>query len=155
MNLIENVLLDLIKKNHNILKDLDRNLQTPAICLASVELDGLNLEYVNPEFQTHDLCLSAIKQNILAFKFVKVQTHDICYEAVKINGTILCYVNDIFQTHELCLAAIKQDACVLKFVKNQTEELCNAVAEQNPFALYFYMNDKMQEKLLSPATRQA
>jgi hypothetical protein len=66
---------------------------------------------------------------------VPYQTHEICLAAVKQDGLAIRYVKD--QTRELCLAAVTQDGEALEFIKNQTEEICLAAVRQSQDAINF------------------
>ena len=45
--------------------------QTPELCLAAVQQNGLALQFVKFKEQTPELCLAAVKQYRLALQFVK------------------------------------------------------------------------------------
>lgn len=77
--------------------------QTPEICLAAVQQDGLALEFIKE--QTPKICLAAVKEGGLALKYVKKQTPEICLAAVKENEAALpcvfpCFEEAVSQTLE-------------------------------------------------------
>jgi hypothetical protein len=119
--------------------------------------DGLELFYVKK--QTYEICLAAVKQNGLAWAFIRNKEYkvDLYEEAIKSNArtielviekspTInlfsvirncwsLQYIED--QTLWMCLIAVKQHGETLEFVKDQTEEICLEAVKENGLALRF------------------
>jgi len=45
-------------------------IQTPEICLAAVQQDGMALEFV--KIQTPEICAAAIKQNPETYKYIRL-----------------------------------------------------------------------------------
>lgn len=61
--------------------------------LEAVQMDGSALKNIRQELQTPEICLTAVKQNGMALKYVKEQTIEICLAAaVKKNSYALRYV---------------------------------------------------------------
>lgn len=106
-------------------------VQTPAMCLAAVQQNGLSLEYVRK--QTPEVCLAAVQQDGDALQFVREQTPKLCLAAVQQTGFALTYVKE--KTPEICLAAVQKDGWALYYVPEQTPELCLAAVQQNAWAL--------------------
>lgn len=96
--------------------------QTPELCLAAVEQNGLLISAV--QYKTPEICLAAVRESSTALYYIEKQTPELCLEAVKSFGWALQFVK--VQTPEICLAAVKQYGSALRYVKNQTEELCLA-----------------------------
>lgn len=96
--------------------------KTLTVCLAAVQTDGLNLEYVPIPMMEDNLFL--------------------CMEAVKQCGIALESVPNNLKTPELCLAAVNQDATAMEFVPNdkQTDELCQ-IAYADEWAREFIRDD--------------
>jgi hypothetical protein len=122
--------------------------QTPELCIAAVQQDGLALEYVKE--QTPELCLAAVQQNGCALRHVDEQTPELCLAAVQQDGCALEYVKK--RTPELCMAAVQQNGHALKFVKKQTPELCLTAVQQNGWALHYVK--KQSPELCIAAVRQ-
>jgi hypothetical protein len=51
--------------------------------LNAVSINGLCLEHVPEEYQTHELCMIAIKNNSASLQFIHNQTENMCLEAFK------------------------------------------------------------------------
>ena len=62
----------------------------------------------------------------------KNQTIDMCMTAVKEDGIALKYVKK--QTPEICMAAVKQNGLALQYVKDKTPEICREAIANNPEA---------------------
>jgi hypothetical protein len=71
--------------------------------------------------QTPEMCLSCVRHDGTALRWVKVQIPEICLAAVKQNGGALAYVKN--KTPEICMAAIAQDQDAAMFVLNSTAHL--------------------------------
>lgn len=84
--------------------------------LEMVQKDGLAIKHIPSKYQTNELCMTAVKQNGWALRYVEEQTPEICLEAVKKNGLALKYVED--RTTEICMEAVKQNKDALKYVAN-------------------------------------
>jgi hypothetical protein len=110
--------------------------QTPELCLAAVQQNGLALQHVKN--QTPKLCMVAVQKNGWSLRYVQNQTPEICLVAVQQNGLTLKYVT--IQTPELCLAAVREYGYALQHVKNQTPELCLAAVQQSGYALQYVQN---------------
>jgi hypothetical protein len=118
--------------------------QTPEICLAAVQNDPFALIYVQK--QTPEICLEAVQKNGTALKHVKKQTHEICLSAVWKNGFALEYVEK--QTPQICMGAVQQDGRAIQFVKYQTPEICQAALRQDDRARFFIKDD--DEEFICP-----
>ena len=136
-------------------KRLNENLQSPEICKAIVEREGLQLRHISR--QTSDICIAAVKQSPWALQFVKEQTPEINMAAVKRHGSALYFIEDQTpaccaeavarygaaleyvheQTPEICMKAVRSDGLALEYVKEQTPEICLAAVRQTGEALMF------------------
>lgn len=67
--------------------------------------------------QTRKLCLTEVKANGLALRFVGKENFDGC--------------KPIEQTEEICIAAVKQNGYALTFVHKQTKKICCAAVAQD------------------------
>ena len=77
------------------LKYVLKKVQTHAICMVSVERDGLALRYEKVG-QTVKMCMAAVRQNGRALEHVKRQTEEICREAVRQTPLAKEYVSPQF-----------------------------------------------------------
>ena len=108
-----------------------RDWNDPKYCLTAVKRDGYALRFV--ENQTSEICLEAVKRTGNALKWVKNQTQEICLTAVNQYGYALQYVKE--QTHEMCLEAVKQYGYAFDYVKEQTPLIIHSLKKYN-IALY-------------------
>jgi hypothetical protein len=110
-------------------------VQTPEMCLAAVQQNGLALEYV--WLKTPEICLAAVQQNGLALEYVSGQTPEIRLAAVQQNGLALLYVRVV--TPEIIDAAIRQNGLALRYVNMLTPDVCfNDVQEGERPLRYVY-----------------
>ena len=73
----------------------------------------------------HD-CNVVVKYNPMLLKYVKKwQTHQMCLEAVRKDGIILQYVLE--KTEDICVAAVTQNVKSFRFVSNKSLLLCKLV----------------------------
>ena len=89
--------------------------QTLGLCKLAVQLEGLALQFIKPEFKTPEICELAVRECGYALRYVENQTDTICKLAVQQNGGALQYV--IKQTDEICRLAIQQNDYATQFVK--------------------------------------
>jgi len=84
-----------ILKEHSI--NLDKNKQTPEMCMKAVKLYGRAIKLVHN--QIPELCMVAIKERTSALEWINIQTLEICLESVKYHGRSLISVKN--QTLEI------------------------------------------------------
>lgn len=85
------------------------------------------------KYQTHKICLLAVKKIPENIVYVKNKTREIKLEAVKQNGSLLFNIEE--QTEEICIEAVKIHGFALEFVENQTPEICREAIKNNPMAI--------------------
>ena len=93
------------------------NNETYLKYLEMVQNDGKALQYVPSEYQTEELCMTAVKQNGWTLEYVKKQTPEICLEAIKENPFALEYVEN--QTEEMCKLAVSLDRVSLQCIRSE------------------------------------
>ena len=71
---------------------------------------------------------------LFKLKDVKYQTHTLCLIAVKAWGSSLKYVQK--QTDEICLAAVNTYPYAYEFVKNPTNEMLNVVRRFEKYIMF-------------------
>jgi hypothetical protein len=76
----------------------------------AVHEDPNALQYVPEKYQSGELCMLAIKQNINAIKYVINQTEELCLKVIDLYSTYIC---EDFITH----------------IKNPTENICVKLLE--------------------------
>lgn len=95
--------------------------------------------------QTPELCLIALKHDILAIQYIRYLNNDIrkylasynkssidlfatiqgiCMDEVMRDGMRLQHIEPENQTEEMCKIAVSKNGDALQYVANQTEELC-------------------------------
>ena len=109
----------------------------PKYCLTAVKRDGYALRFV--ENQTSEICLEAVKRTGNALKWVKNQTQEMCLQAVKRNGYALKCVKE--QTPEICLQAVKQNGFAIAFVIDQTPTIIHYLKKCNMQLYEFYKKE--------------
>ena len=104
--------------SHNSLKP-DGPLQ--ALCLAAVEKDGLNLQFVPDELRTLELCLVALQKNCLPFEFVPEQlreTEEICVAVVSDPFALATLPHEL-KSLRICILAVRKHISNLEFVPDE------------------------------------
>lgn len=104
-----------------------------------VEHDGLLLCYIKNKTQA--ICMKAIKQCVIAFKYLDPnnQTKELCEEVVKHNGLYLKLVNKQLITPEMCVSACENNGMALGYVPRKYHNYdlyCKAI-KNNSLALRF------------------
>lgn len=144
--------MNAISRYPHLLKFVEQQSQTPALCMAAVQRDGLAIKWVKE--QTPALCLTAIQQNGRAIEGVKEQTPELCmmavrqcgfalggvkqrtlelcWEAVRTCGMAFFFVPNELQTPELCKMAIQQVPDMIRHVKYKTPDLCMMAVQKDP-----------------------
>lgn len=100
-----------------------------------VKYNGNALKYVPPCYQSKEMCIDAVNQDVNNIHFIHHDKYDIFLELVKINGLLLEHVKN--QSLELCLEAVKNNGMALKYVIDQTPEICLCAVKNNGLALEF------------------
>lgn len=120
----------------------DPALLTPEVCRMAIEQTPYALEHIDKQFQSYELCVSAVKRCPRTLRFMKLspQPYDLCKLAVEQDGQCLVYVDADNRTEELSMMAVKDCGLLLKYVINQTEEICKTAIQQNGAALQFVAN---------------
>lgn len=72
---------------------------------AGMETHGLDLKWIKKHQQTPEICMAAVQQNGLALEFSYIHTPEICRAAVEQNGLAIQFVDE--KTQELCMIAVQ------------------------------------------------
>jgi hypothetical protein len=94
--------------------------QNLAMCLIAVRDNGYDLQHVNKEFKTHDVCMAAVQRFGWAIEFVENKTAEICEAAINQSGLALECLDATLQTFKLCESAVKQNPDALKYIINSS-----------------------------------
>ena len=100
---------------------------------------------IDSYWNIYNFCVTALKQNGRALKYVKDQSPVLSMEAVKQNGIALEYVKDQFP--ELLMEAVKQNGHAIQYVKDQYPGVLLEAVKQNGHALY-HIKDQFPELCL-------
>ena len=153
-----------LKKEENLsnerinLESLDIEERTYEMCLDAVKQNSDSLYHVPPKFRTPELYLAAVEQNGEALKDVPLglRTEDLCLAAVQKDGEALSYVPWYSRTPELCLIAVQQNGIALFCVPEElrTEDICWAAIEKDGKALKYVPLELRTEDLCLAAVQQ-
>lgn len=95
------------------------------ICLAAIEWDGEELQYVPLVVRTKKLCMAAVRHSGLALEFVPSALHSekLCAIAVEQDGLALEHVPESMRSTELCTLAVQEDGTAIRFVPPRVMDL--------------------------------
>lgn len=114
------------------------------LCKLAISEDGLCIQFVERDTfkkfsdeQTNNLCITAVKQNGGALKFIPIEYHtgEVCMEAIKNDPTMLKEING--QNEEMCIEAVSLNPEVLIYVKDQTPNVLKAALAHPNFTQNF------------------
>ena len=80
-----------VKQNYEAMKYA--YIFSPAFIKTIIPTFGLALEFLPAQYQTNELCMSAVKNNGMALEFVHTKTKEIIEEALKSNPEVVQFVN--------------------------------------------------------------
>lgn len=86
------------------------------------------LELKNMHFQTHAICLAAVKNNGMALRYVIDKTVDICWAAIEQNGLAIQFIDN--PTEEMCEQALLNNIHSLQYIKNITDKQQSILTEK-------------------------
>jgi hypothetical protein len=112
--------------------------------IAAVVSDGMNLQYIDADDQTDELCLAAVNNNGLAYQHVAVskRTEQIKKAAVAQNGLALQFIPDLSDSLVDCSGAVRNNGLALEFVSPAIRgQLAEAAVNQTIFSLKFVPSD--------------
>jgi hypothetical protein len=138
-------------------------VQTPESVAQSVELIGTSIDYVNDEFITYDLCISAITwyggeiPSILERRhlFTMREYYDICLHTVRVNGSDLKYIPSDVHTQELCDEAVRGGCWALQYVRDEfkTYDNCYSAVRRNGQTLQYVPKGFIDEAMCLAAAK--
>ncbi len=139
------LMLQAVKQNGIVLRDLPEYLQIPPILFAAISQNGLALQYVSQEWREEEfyelLCLIAVEKNGMALQYVPKEkiSVELCRKAVNQNPKALQFVPEEKQIWDLCREAVMKDPLVLQWVahKLKTLPLCLEAVLRNGASLRF------------------
>lgn len=121
-----------VRSNGHVISSIKQ--KTQALCDAAIQTTPEAIQHIPAEFQTRELCLTAVSKYGMLLEHVLNQTPEICIAAIRQNPQALFFVRQ--QTPEICKAAIQTDCRMFEHVKTKTPEL---------FAVYKAERDKQHE----------
>jgi hypothetical protein len=149
----EEVMMDAIElvRAGTLLNQIERSVQTYQVCLAAVNRNGLNLQYISAKRRSYALCLAACYQTGEALSFVPKDLLDrrICGAAVSRNAAVLSMVPSQWLDEMLVLSAVKNSGKVLALIPERfkTFVLCKVAIEQDCTAVNFVPSEFIGTKL--------
>lgn len=109
--------------------------------------DGMKLSIM--PIQTDEMVLTAIYQNINAFRFVKNQTPEICEVAVSIDPTLIEFVRE--QTDALVNYVLEQDPTLINKIKNPKMEFLEMVLDKSSLYIQYFKKEWCSEYIIKYA----
>jgi hypothetical protein len=139
-------------------------VSNPQLHLIAMKQCGNALKYI-PE-QTNELCMEAIKQNLIAIKYIKNYYFDVSICAVRLASKLKIgiieyiknYTKDISsdEFQQICDEAIKLDPennySALQFIENQPYDICLKLVRINYITLQ-YIKNQTPEMLIEIITK--
>ena len=123
---------------------------TPQLYYECIMINPFLLRYVDTNYLTYDMCMSAVKRYGYSLSDIPVQlmTPELCTAAVRQNGFVLGTVPKSFITYDLCFIAIQETGWALKYVptKFRTVELCSVALKHNSL-IWIHVPKNIQKKL--------
>lgn len=119
--------------NPDVLQYLQPEQQTEELCLAAVRVSGRTLKWVNRP--TPPVCWAAVRQSGLAIEHVPaaLQTEELSLEAVRSNADALFWVAAPSQAVQL--AAVQTDGQALRYISRPSPQLICAALHQSCHAI--------------------
>lgn len=114
------VCMELIKRKPWVLAEVNPEIQTEEMCMIAVKQEGYALQ--NVINKTPEIILEAIKQNGLALQFVENPSDELCKLAMEQNPVAILYSN--YKPYDMWFKALKEDPEIFWKIKEQTPELC-------------------------------
>ena len=124
-----------------------------------VEKDCSNIQWIDAQNQTVELCMMAINKQPRSIYLIHNQLPEFYLTAVKTHGTVFKNLQNKYKTPEMCLIAINQDGCNLEFVPDElkTLEICTIAVKHRGNTIKFVpaehciYNIRMAAKRQNPA----
>jgi hypothetical protein len=139
-------LIDVVVLSDNPLIDINEMIKI------AVKQNGLALQLIPDKYHTSEITFIALKNDILAYPYVKVWSLEACSKIVTILGheialEIMETVNNIY--HEIfALALVTEQGLYLQDIKNPSYQVCEAAITQNPFSIKYVPSEHQTSKLL-------
>jgi len=107
---------------------------TEELCKLAVSHFGTALRYIDPEFHTIDVCMTAVQNYLPAIKLVKNESVEFWQKAFSYNPDAINCIDWYSQTPEMVMEAVKACGGCLKSVREdlKTPELCRVAVEARP-----------------------
>lgn len=144
--------------SHNIQRIFSFAQTNDSLDLSTLEEDGLALQFFDSSAISLEACLTAVKQNGLAVRFVHaslrtkegspMRNSDVLLQAARQNGLSLQYMDEDEITDEIDFAALRQNGLAIQFIrgKRRTPAKCLASVRQNGNALQFIIEPHLRSE---------
>ncbi|HWS28307.1 MAG TPA: DUF4116 domain-containing protein [Xanthomonadales bacterium] len=128
---------------------------TPGVNSPMLEVlrDGLALRNIPQDEQTPELCLAAVQRNGLALEYAGHKSEEICARALAQNGLALEFVGDA-PTPQQIEIALRQNGLALKFLPARSAEQCLLAVQHNGMALRLLTPQEKTPAICRAALRQ-
>jgi hypothetical protein len=105
--------------------------------LDALDNEGMSLQHVRKQNILN--VTTAVNSNGSALQFVEEEfmTEDVCLSAVRNIGSSIKYIPDVLQTPDICLVAVVRDPMALEFVADQTLDIVRVAYIGNAAALRY------------------
>ena len=78
-NLNPEICLAAVNKNGSVISHIPTKFLSPELFGLAISKYGRNLKYIEPENQTEDLCILALRRNLSSYKNIKIKTDKLDY----------------------------------------------------------------------------
>lgn len=131
-----------VNDNPFALEYVPEGTQLPeAVYRSAVQINSVVLRFVPEDRRTHDVCVAALEFDFLQFEYVPVgvQTSAMCLDAVIDNGMVLSLVRGDLLRSEMYTAAVRSCWRALQNVpeNERTDALCLCAVQQSAFAIEY------------------
>jgi hypothetical protein len=110
-----------------------------------VRKNPFNLEKVPKEFQTEEMCISAINKTHETIQFVANFTNKICNTIISKNGMNLKFIPPEFRSEEICWKALRTSKYeALIFIPNQTHDMCMETINKLDISLHLIKQQTLE-----------
>jgi len=134
------------------------NKQTEEWCQLAIETSPGALYYVQPAFQTEELCLKALTSTNEWYSYweeshilerLVLQTPAICEAAIRISAENIAYVKPAFYTEELAYLALQGSGRAIRCLKNPTVNMWRMAIQKAPRSVHWLARDHPQWRELT------
>lgn len=147
--------LIMVKRRPSYILEIEN--PTEEMLIEAVTKDGKLLQKINPELQTEDICVAAIKSCVGMFQYVMHKTHAVYMAAIAQDGLLLKTVPKEEQSVEMCITAVKKNHNASQYVlidDDKLEEFYISVIRTNPMFIKSIPIDKLTPDICLEAVKR-